>query len=391
MRQTRRDFLKTGAAAAGAVAIGVPGCKAKEKTPAPAAATPEAPSTPLRILVLGGTGFIGPHMVRRARERGHTITLFNRGKTNEDLFPDLETLIGDRDGKLQALEGKKWDAVIDTSGYVPRHVRDSANLLKNGASQYLFISSVSAYANFDQPNITEDYPGGTIKDSTVEKITGETYGPVQVLCEKAVQEAFPNGAIVVRPGYIVGPGDSTDRWTYWPVRVAAGGEMIAPGETSHPIEIIDARDLAQFVVRALEQKSTGVFNAVGPAQPTPMGDMLNRLKAVTNSNATFTWVDAAWLESQKATFPIWNAPAGKYAHLHSVSNARAVAAGLTYRSFEETARDTLEWWNGLPEERRNAMRSGFRHAPGLGFEPASLAKQMEAEQKLLTAWKARAT
>jgi 2'-hydroxyisoflavone reductase len=279
------------------------------------------------------------------------VTLFNRGKTNEDLFPDLETLIGDRDGKLQALEGRKWDAVIDTS------------LLKNGAQQYLFISSVSAYANFDQPNITEEHPGGTISDPTVEKITGDTYGPLKVLCEKAVQEAFPNGAIVVRPGYIVGPGDSTDRWTYWPVRVAAGGEMIAPGETSHPIEIIDARDLAQFVVHALERKSTGVFNAVGPAKPIPMGEMLDRLKAVTNSNATYNWVDAAWLESQKAMFPIWNAPTGKYAHLHSVSNAN----------------------------RRSAMRSGFRHPPALEPQPASLAKQMEAEQKLLAAWKARAT
>jgi 2'-hydroxyisoflavone reductase len=242
MRPNRRDFLKAGAAVAGTMAIGLQGCAKGEQGAAAPAPAPAAPPAPLRILVLGGTGFIGPHMVRRALERGHTVTLFNRGKTNEDLFPDLETLIGDRDGKLQALEGKRWDAVIDTSGYVPRHVRDSANLLKNGSRQYLFISSVSAYAKFDKPNITEDDPGGTIADTTVEKITGETYGPLKVLAEKAVQQAFPNGATIVRPGYIVGPGDSTDRWTYWPVRVAAGGEMIAPGEPSYPIEIIDARD-----------------------------------------------------------------------------------------------------------------------------------------------------
>ncbi len=383
MRHTRRDFIKTGAAAAGALAIGLQGC-AKGEPPAP-----DAPPKPLRILVLGGTGFIGPHMVRRARERGHTITLFNRGKSNDDLFPDLETLLGDRDGKLDALKGHQWDAVIDTSGYVPRHVRDSANLLKGAASQYLFISSVSAYAKLDVPGVTEEAPGGTLTDPTVEEITGETYGPLKVLCEKAVQEAFPTGAIIVRPGYIVGPGDSTDRWTYWPVRVAAGGEVLAPGEPAYPMEIIDARDLARFVVHLIEQRTTGTFNAVGPAQPVPMSEVLDRLKAVTASAATFTWVDAAWLEQQKAQFPIWNGPTGAYAQVHTVSNARSVAAGLTYRPFEETARETLAWWNALPEERRNGMRSGLRHPPALAAETASMAQQMEAEAKLLAAWKAR--
>ena len=393
MRHTRRDFIKTGAAAAGALTIGLQGCAKGDKNapaadaaPAPAA---DAPPKPLRILVLGGTGFIGPHMVRRARERGHTVTLFNRGKSNDKLFPDLETLIGDRDGKLDALKGHQWDAVIDTSGYVPRLVRDSANLLKAAASQYLFISSVSAYANFDQPGITEDYAAGTLKDPTIEKITEESYGPLKVLCEKAVQEAFPTGATVVRPGYIVGPGDSTDRWTYWPVRVAAGGEMIAPGATSDPMEIIDARDLGRFVIHLLEQHTAGTFNAVGPAKPMPMGEMLDRLKAATSSNATFTWVDAAWLEKQKASFPIWNAPTGPYAQVHTVSNARAVAAGLSYRPFEETARETLEWWKTLPEERRNGMESGLRQPPAFAAAKTSMAQQMEVEAKLLAAWKAR--
>lgn len=388
MRQTRRDFIKAGAVGAGALALGLQGC-AKAEREAEAGGS-GAPAAPLRILVLGGTGFIGPHMVRRARERGHTITLFNRGRSNDDLFPDLETLIGDRDGKLDALEGRQWDAVIDTSGYVPRHVRDSANLLKDAAKHYLFISSVSAYASFDQPGMTEDAPGGTMPDTTVEKVTGETYGPMKVLAERAVQQAFPNGAIVVRPGYIVGPGDSTDRWTYWPLRVAAGGEVLAPGEASYPMEIIDARDLAAFVVHLIERGTTGTFNAVGPAQPLQMGDMLNRLKAVTGSNASFTWVDAGWLEEQRVMFPIWNAPKGPFAQLHTVSNARSVAAGLTYRPFEETARDTIEWWNGLPEDRRNAMRSGLRHPPSLATPTASLAAQMEEEAKILAAWKARA-
>jgi 2'-hydroxyisoflavone reductase len=299
----------------------------------------------------------------------------------------VETLLGDRDGKLDSLKGHEWDAVIDTSGYVPRLVRDSANLLKDQAQQYLFISSVSAYASFEKPGMTEDAPGGTIEDTTTEKITGQSYGPLKVLCEKAVAEAFPKGTTVVRPGYIVGPGDSTDRWTYWPLRVAAGGEMLAPGKPDDPMEIIDARDLAAFVVTLLEKRTTGTFNAVGPAKPVSMGSMLDRLKAVTKANTTFTWVDAGWLQEQKAMFPIWNPQTGPFAQLHTVSNARAMAAGLTYRSLEDTTKDTIAWWNGLPEDRRNAMRSGLRWAPTLATPTASLAQQMEAETKLLAAWK----
>ncbi len=389
MGQTRRDFLKAGAMAAGAIAIGVQGCTRAEPGADAAAMADDTPPTPLRLLVLGGTGFIGPHMVRRARERGHTVTLFNRGRTNDDLFPDLETLIGDRNGQLQALEGREWDAVIDNSGYVPRHVRDSATLLAKAAKQYLFISSISAYADFSEPNITEDYRLGTLDDPTVEEVNGQTYGPLKALCERAVQETFPSGATIVRPGYIVGPGDSTDRWTYWPLRVAAGGEMIAPGEPSYPIEIIDARDLAQFVVRVVERRTLGAFNAVGPEKPYTMGDMLNRLKAATGSTATFTWIPAAWLEERKVAFPIWNGPTGTFAHAHTVSNARAVAAGMTYRPLEETTRETLEWWNGLPDDRRNAMRSGLRMPPALGGGPASLARQMEAERAVLAGWKTR--
>jgi 2'-hydroxyisoflavone reductase len=375
MPYTRREFIKTSGAATAIMAAGL-----DLRTPA---------AKPLRIVVLGGTGFIGPHMVDRAIERGHKVTVFNRGKSNEKLPAGVETLLGDRDGKLDSLKGHQWDAVIDTSGYVPRLVRDSANLLKTAAQQYLFISSVSAYASFDQPGMTESAAGGTIADPAVEKITEESYGPLKVLCEKAVLEAFPKGTTVVRPGYIVGPGDSTDRWTYWPVRVAAGGETIAPGKPSDPIEIIDARDLAAFVIHLLEQHTTGTFNAVGPSKPLGMGEMLDRLSRATGSKAKFTWVDAAWLDEQKAQFPIWNAPTGKYAQLHTVSNARSVAAGLTYRTLEDTARDTLAWWNQQPEDRRNAMRSGFRHPPDLAGQAASLAQQMEAEAKVLAAWKAK--
>jgi 2'-hydroxyisoflavone reductase len=329
-------------------------------------------------------------MVRRARERGHTVTLFNRGRTNEDLFPDVETLIGDRDGQLDALKGHQWDAVIDNSGYVPRHVRDSAQLLSTAAQQYLFISSVSAYASLEEPGISESSPLGTMPDPTVEEVTGETYGPLKVLAEQAVQAAFPNGATIVRPGYIVGPGDSTDRWTYWPVRVAAGGEMLAPGDRTAPMQVIDARDLAAFTINLLEKRTTGPFNAVGPASAMSMAEMLDGLKAATGADTTFTWVDQEFLLARNASFPIWSPTVGPYAGVHQVQTQRAIAAGMTYRPLATTATDTLAWWNGLDEERRNGMRAGLRMPPDLGSGPASLAAQREVEVKLLEAWRTKA-
>jgi len=376
---SRRTFVKIGAATAAGLALAPWGC-------APAA---ESGSKPLRILILGGTGFIGPHMVRRARERGHTLTLFNRGRSNTDLFPDVETLIGDRDGQLDALKGHEWDAVIDNSGYVPHHVRDSAQLLAGAARQYLFISSVSAYASLANPGITEDSPLGTMPDPTVEEVTGETYGPMKVLAEQEVQKAFPNGATIVRPGYIVGPGDSTDRWTYWPVRVAAGGEVLAPGDPAAPIQVIDARDLAAFAVHLLEQGTTGAFNAVGPAAPLAMSEMLDTLKSVSGSDASFTWVDQDFLVERGAQFPIWSPTTGEYGGVHTVKTDHSIAAGLTHRPLAETTADTLAWWNGLDAERRASMRSGLRLPPELGPAPASLEAQREVEKKLLEAWKQR--
>ncbi len=372
---SRRVFLQTSGAVAAAVALGSWGCAAR-------------PSR-LRILILGGTGFIGPHMVRRAQERGHSVTLFNRGRTNDDLFPDVEKLVGDRDGQLEALKGREWDAVIDNSGYVPRHVRDSAKLLSTAAKQYLFISSVSAYASLEKPGLSEDSPLGTMADPTIEEINGETYGPLKVLCEQAAQQAFPSGATIVRPGYIVGPGDSTDRWTYWPVRVAAGGEVLAPGLPAAPIQLIDARDLAAFTIHLLERGTHGAFNAVGPAAALPMSEMLGVLKATTKSDATFTWVDQEFLAAQEATFPIWSPTVGAYGGVHQVMNARAIAAGLTYRPLAETTADTLAWWNGLEAERRGAMRSGLRLPPELGQAAATLDAQRAAEAKLLAGWRAR--
>jgi 2'-hydroxyisoflavone reductase len=327
-------------------------------------------------------------MVRYAQSRGHTVTLFNRGRTNTHLFPDVEKLRGDRDGDLAALEGGEWDAVIDNSGYVTRHVRDSAQLLSGAVGQYLFISTVSVYGDFATPNFDEDYPVGTLEDPTVEEVTGETYGPLKALCEQAVQEVFQDHATIVRPGYIVGPGDPSDRWTYWPVRVARGGEMIAPGAPSDPIQIIDARDLTRWTIQLVEQGTGGVFNGVGPETRMGMGDMLETARNTTGADAEFTWVSADFLQDQGAFFPIWNAPTGEYSALHQVDGSRARAAGLTYRPVAETVRDTLEWWNGQDAERQSQMRAGLR-VGDMGFGPAAMEVVLEHETALLEAWHSR--
>lgn len=377
----RRQLIKAMAAAGllgtGALAFG------------PSAATRKTNSAGrLNILILGGTGFIGPHMVRQGQARGHVITLFNRGKTNADLFPDVETLIGDRDGQLETLKGRQWDAVVDNSGYIPRHVNDSATLLSGAAPQYLFISSISAYDNLSKAGIDEDHPVATMADESVEEVTGATYGPMKALCEKAVWHAYPHGATIIRPGYIVGPGDRSDRFTYWPVRVARGGPVLAPGSPDDPIQIIDARDLADFAIQALENRVLGTYNAVGPVAPMAMGEMLDTMRRVSGSDAEFRWVDAETLDDHDVSLPIWAPPSGDTTGVHRISNARAIAAGISYRPLTETVADTLQWWRGLDEDRRNAMRSGLRiieegRPQGFSRQPMSLQQQMASELRLL--------
>ncbi|MDJ0699472.1 MAG: NAD-dependent epimerase/dehydratase family protein, partial [Woeseiaceae bacterium] len=279
----RREFIIRAAGATSAIGLGLTACSREQKTDAdPVATTPGKQH--LNILILGGTGFIGPHMVRYAQSRGHTVTLFNRGRTDADLFPDVTTLIGDRDSQLDALESGSWDAVIDNSGFIPRHVRESAELLSSRANHYLFISSISAYADLSQHGIEENFALGQLADETDENLTGETYGPMKALAERYVQAAFPEGATIVRPGFIVGPGDRSDRWTYWPLRVRAGGEMIAPGAPSDPVQFIDARDLAVFVIGCLENRTLGAFNATGPAEPLSFGEMLETMKKAVGAN-----------------------------------------------------------------------------------------------------------
>ena len=381
--QNRREFLRTAPAAAGAVGLGLVGGPAW----APGNGTP----TTMTILILGGTGFIGPHMVRYAVSRGHTVTLFNRGRTNPHLFPELEKLVGDRDGDLATLDGRGWDAVIDNSGYVPRHVRDSAELLVESGA-YLFISSISAYRDLAPDGITEDYEMGRLDDPNVEQVTGATYGPLKALCEEAVQEVFGQRANIVRPGYIVGPGDPSDRWTYWPVRVSMGGDMVVPGTPDDPVQFIDARDLGSWVVGMIENGVGGVFNGVGPVEPLAMGTFLETCREVGGGDAAFHWIDAEFIQEQNVYFPIRSPTTGDFGGAHRVDISRAIATGYMSRPLADTVRDTLEWWNGLAEEDRpgGALRAGPRKPGAMGGQAISTETMLEMETELLDAWAARA-
>ena len=359
MKNSRRDFIKTGALGAAAVSTGVLGLPA----PAHAETTPK----PLEILVLGGTGFIGPHMVREALRRGHTVTLFNRGRTDNALFPDLETIKGDRDNGLDGLKGRQWDVVIDNSGYVPRHVRDSARLLAPRVSQYLFISTVAVYANFAS-DIEEDSALATIADETVEQVTRETYGALKVLCEKAVtEEVGEDRSTILRPTYICGPGDHTDRFTWWPVRTARGGEMLWPGQPGDPLQIIDVRDLANFTVDCVDHGVAGTYNTTTPEYDYTMGQLLADCQAVTATDVEEFWVDEAFVQAANeaspagnyGAFPIWRPQRGPDAMPAQVISAAARDAGMHNRPVRETIRDLMSWWATLSDERTSNLQAGL--------------------------------
>lgn len=328
-----------------------------------AAMPARAAGKPLRVLILGGTGFIGPHFVESLQARGHTLTLFNRGKRNADLFPKLETLIGDRNGDLAVLRNREWDVVIDNSGYVPRHVKASAELLKDKVQRYIFISSISAYADLTKPNIGEDYATARLDDPSVEQVTGETYGGLKALCEQAVEQLYGERATILRPTYIVGPGDPTDRFTYWPVRVARGGQMLAPGREQDPIQFIDVRDLTEFTVACVEQNFAGRFNLCNTPRAVSIGDLLNTAKRISKADTSFVWADQAFLEQngllESGEIPIWAPTKGEYAGAALVSNERAVSKGLKFRDLATTVADTLAWHRTRPNEQQQKLRAGL--------------------------------
>jgi 2'-hydroxyisoflavone reductase len=363
----RRDFLKAAAMGGGALGLGL--------TPARLAADTGAASDtgqarrPLDILILGGTGFTGPHQVRYAVARGHKVTVFNRGRRQADLPDSVEHLQGDRNNDLKSLEGRKWDVVIDVPTTLPNWVRLAGKLLKDSTSQYIFISTISVYANTNVAGMDEttpvlEYTGDTDPFALTPQDAGRFYGPLKALSEREAAYWFPGRATIIRPGLIVGPGDPSDRFTYWPVRIDRGGEVMAPGKPSDPTQIVDARDLAEWIIRMAETGEVGIFNATGPNEPRPIGEMLNGIKSAINSNATFTWVNQDFLQQQNvrgwSDMPVWVPDRGDNAGFMRVSVARAIAKGLTYRPLALTSRDTLAYFKTLPPERQQNMVAGIK-------------------------------
>jgi len=368
MTGNRREFLKASMLGGAAVAAGLPA--------ASLASEGRKSGKPLDLLILGGTGFIGPHMVREALRRGHSVTLFNRGRTNNALFPDLESIKGDRSGDLESLANREWDAVVDNSGYFPQYVQHSARTLSANIGAYIFISSISAYAGFAQPN-EENSPLATMADEDAQEFSWEFYGAFKARCERsAAEEIGEDRLTILRPTYICGPGDHTDRFTYWPVRTSKGGEMLWPGSPQHEIQIIDVRDLANFVVDCLEQKIAGTFNMVTHVSSYTMGRLLEDSQAVTATTVDPVWVDDAFVDGSAAgaggALPIWHPATGENAHVSSVSGERARAAGLRNRPVRETIRDLMAWWDTLQEER---------------IANARFAMTAEREAELVAAWK----
>ncbi|MBD0349260.1 MAG: SDR family oxidoreductase [Thermoleophilia bacterium] len=338
----------------------------------------------MKLLVLGGTKFLGRAVVDAALERGHEPTLFNRGQTNPDLYPGVERIRGDRDGQLSALEGRSWDAVVDPSGHVPRVVRASGELLASAVDHYVFVSSISVYRDFSRPRFDEDAALIELEDPSVEDVQ-EHYGGLKALCERTVADIFPARAAIVRAGLIVGPHDPTDRFTYWPVRVARGGEVLAPGPPERRIQFVDVRDLGDWLVRLAEHRTAGAYNATGPIPPVSFGELLAECRRVSGSDATITWVEEDFLLEHRVgqwmELPLWLAQSDlEWAHMQEADVSRAVAAGLRFRPLAETIRDTLAWH----ATRQDAAPTGTTALPN-----ASVGMAAGREAALLAEWRAR--
>ncbi len=318
----------------------------------------------MNILIIGGTKFLGRHLVDSALARGHQVTLFNRGKTNPALFPQVETILGDREHDIEKLSGRAWDAVIDVAGYLPRIVRLSATGLREAGAveRYVFISSISVYADTSKIGIHESDPVGKIEDETFEEITGESYGPLKALCEKTVLDLYGESGLVIRPGLIVGPNDPTDRFTYWPVRVARGGEIFAPEKPEVPVQIVDVRDLADFTIQLIEAKASGIYNATGPDYELTLGALLEACKQVSGSDANIQWASVEFMKQNKveewSDMPVWVPDNEENQGFSRVDVSKAVKAGLKFRPLAETVRDTIAWANTRPAD--HEWRAGLK-------------------------------
>ncbi|MBC7835711.1 MAG: NAD-dependent epimerase/dehydratase family protein [Phycisphaerales bacterium] len=409
MSTTRRVFLQA-ALAGGALASLAGTARAIERS---AASAPRRKG--LSILILGGTNFIGPHIVDAAKARGHTVTLFNRGITEtrkQTPVDGVEKLVGDRDPTkgegLKALEGKKFDAVVDTSGFVPRIVKASAELLAPNVKHYIFISSLSVYSDNSKPGKDESDTLGTMADPTVEEMGAqfENYGPLKVLCEQAAEKAMPGRVANIRPGYIVGPGDGSDRFSYWPIRATRGGEMLAPGRPEDPLQVIDARDLAAWIILCIENKTVGEFNATGPATTLAWGEALAACvnASSTPPKPTLVWIPADFLAANglpAGELPIWLPGGvggeGEHAGFHTRSVKKAVAAGLTFRPIQTICNDLVAWWPKEVERRQRVTKEMMEKAEKEGApkpnmpEPSKLRAGIDPEREasLIKAWTER--
>jgi 2'-hydroxyisoflavone reductase len=302
----------------------------------------------VQILVVGGTRFVGRHFVAQAVAAGHEVTLFHRGRTGGELFPDLEHRIGDRDGDLAALTSGQWDATVDACAYVPRQVHALADVLGDRSGHYLLVSSVSAYAVPSAPGIAEDAPLIELADPTVENVTAETYGGLKVLCEKAAVARHGTATLLVRPTYVVGPDDYTWRFPWWVHRLARGGQVAVPGPADNPAQLIDARDLGAFMTHLLGTGATGAFNAVGPAKAVTWGEQIDAVAAlVAPPGTSLRWLEPAAVEvllqeAGRGAFPLWGGTDDDR-WIETSDPAKALAAGLSIRPFADTIRDTLAW------------------------------------------------
>lgn len=347
---TRRKFI---GAAIGAGILGLAGSRGSF-------AQSNSSRGGMSILILGGTGFIGPHLVTVAMQRGHTITLFNRGRTNTHLFPDVEKLVGDRNDNLSALAGRRWDAVIDNSGYTPQQVGMSVDLLKDACDQYLFTSTRSVYTDFTHDVMDEDAPVGP-KDLPESEWDG--YGPNKVLAERAVQSGFGARTLITRPPVIVGPGDRSDRFTYWVDRIDAGGDILVQGDPTDPLQFVDVRDLSEFYVHLLENSITGIYNTEGPGSALNTAGLVHGIKAITSTPSDFRWVDWDFLlaegEVPQRSLAFWQPPRGRYLNYGLTVNRRAIAKGLKFRPLAVIARDTLDWHRTRTLDQQQNLRAGL--------------------------------
>ncbi len=379
LRSTRRTFLKTSALTGAAVGLGT------IASPWPAKLFA---ADPLQILILGGTGQTGPHLVEALQAAGHTVTLCNRGNRSKDLFPDLECIVGDRDPEktdgLDALQaaidsGRRWDIGIDIWPHIPKVVEKTATMLQGSVGHFMYVSSISVYVDNSVPKADETAEVGQAADADETEFNWGLFGPFKAECENRVRRLYPDNHTIFRPGLIVGPRDFSFRGGYWPFRVRKGGEVLAPGDGQTPIQLIDGRDLTAFQVRCMEKRTGGTFDVSGPEpkHKLTMAAYLEECRKVTGSDATFTWANSAFLEEHEVSawmnMPCWLPAEGEYAAFGLRSCAKAVGAGLTFRPYSETIKDTLAWMDELPAERLEGMT-----------QRAGLPAEKEAE--VLQAW-----